>query len=124
MSHIVPILDEDGDANDNWDVLQTFIGEVFEYFKVESVQHNPFRVLICDDNGSSLAPGMAATILLLREQIRIKDSIIHMTECRPRVDIGQRVLKGMDLLQRSIDDKVMKRLNQRLRGSIANSIAF
>lgn len=124
VSHIISIHEEDGDYNDNWDELQVLIPNIFEYVKTQSNKCRPFRLLLCDDNGMGLAPAMACVLLLLRENMRVKDTMPMLRELRPRVEFGQRILKGLDLLQRSIDDKLLKRLNQRLRGTVVNSVAF
>ncbi len=124
VSHIVPIHEEDGDYNDNWGGLQQFIPTIFEYVRKQSAKYRPFRLLLCDDNGMGLAPAIACVLLLLRENMRVKDTIPMLIDMRPRVEFGPRIMKGLDILQRSIDDKLLKRLNQRLRGTVVNSVSF
>lgn len=91
---------------------------------VSSVPRRRLKLMLCDDTGASLAPAMMAILLLLQYQRRIKDSIVTMQTLRPRVDIGRTILRGMDLMQQTMDQKVLKRMNEKLRGSSVNSVAF
>jgi hypothetical protein len=82
------------------------------------------KLIFCDDTGAALAPAMLTIILMLQYQHRAKETISKLQQLRPRVEIGRTILRGIDLLQQTLDQKVLKRMNERLRGSSANSIAF
>jgi hypothetical protein len=82
------------------------------------------KVLICDDHGNSLSPAMATTYLLLKQSMRVDETIEKMKECRPSVEVGPTIRKGLHELQYKYDEKVLQRLNQRLRGSVVTSVAF
>jgi hypothetical protein len=82
------------------------------------------KVLICDDHGNSLSPAMAMTYLLLKQSMRVDETIEKMKECRPSVEVGPTIRKGLQQLQYKYDEKVLQRLNQRLRGSVVTSVAF
>jgi hypothetical protein len=82
------------------------------------------KVLIVDDSGNSLAPAMAAIYLLLRGIRRLDNSIEAMKEARPTIEIGPSVMKGIRYIQQRYDEKVLKRMNDRLRNSVVTSAAF
>lgn len=91
---------------------------------VSRVPRRRMKFIFCDDTGASLAPAMLTIILMLQYQHRAKETISKLQQLRPRVEIGRTILRGIDLLQQTLDQKVLKRMNERLRGSSANSIAF
>jgi hypothetical protein len=82
------------------------------------------KFLIVDDHGNSLAPAMASIYLLLKSSMRINEMMETMKLSRPSIQIGSNVRKGLEAVQYKYDDKVLKRLNQRLRTSVVSSVAF
>lgn len=82
------------------------------------------KVLICDDSGNSLSPAIAIMYLLLKQSKRIKESLEEMKLCRPSIEIGSTIMKGLEDMQYKYDEKVLKRMNAKLRESVVTSIAF
>jgi hypothetical protein len=88
------------------------------------VSFQQMKLLICDETGQSLSPALLAMILLMKFQIRIPDTIACMKLCRPSINIRHKILRGLDQLQQLNDQKVLKRLQAKLRGTLVNSVAF
>jgi hypothetical protein len=82
------------------------------------------KILICDDTGNSISPALAMTYLLLKVQQRISDSMKVFTEARPRMEVGSKTLTGLHKLQQQYDERLLKRINQRMRGTVVTSCAF
>lgn len=128
QSYVVPVLDEDADSNDNWPALHEHIADIIQYVHRELQQSEseskPFHLLICDDNGRSLSPAVMSLLLLMKYQVRIKESLQSMEELRPHVEIGLHIRRGLDHIQQTMDNKHIQRLNDRLRGTVTTSVAF
>jgi hypothetical protein len=56
--------------------------------------------------------------------MRVKDVIAKVESIRPSVRISLSMRRGLEALQKSIDDKVLSRLGEKLRNSTVMSCAF
>lgn len=56
--------------------------------------------------------------------MRVKAVIAKVESIRPSVKISLSMRRGLETLQKSIDDKVLLRLNERLRSTNVMSCAF
>ena len=81
-------------------------------------------ILICDPTGVSISAGVLCMYLLLRNQTKIMDSLCVLTEARPYIEISLSLKRELEMLTRSLDEKKLKRLADRLKNSTSMSIAF
>ena len=88
------------------------------------IQAGNANILIVDDSGDSTPPCVYCIMALVRYQIRIEESLKHVEECRPSVNISLSFRRGLSTMQKRIDQKVMKRLNDRMRQSSMISLGF
>ena len=56
--------------------------------------------------------------------MRVKEVIAKVESIRPSSRLSQSMLRGLDQLQKSVDDKVLARLGEKLRNSNVMSCAF
>jgi hypothetical protein len=80
--------------------------------------------LICDYTGNSTSAAVAAIIQLLNQQIRITETLEACHTARPSVNVSLSLRTGMEILQRTIDAKKLKRLEDRTRHTTMGSVAF
>lgn len=92
--------------------------------KLEEDIQRDLHLLICDPSGFSTAPAILCAILLLKHQIPVKEGVEMCRVARPVVDISLSMRRGLEIMQRGLEEKKLKRLNDRVRHSSALSIAF
>jgi len=56
--------------------------------------------------------------------MRVKDVIATVESIRPSSRLSLSMTRGLDQLQKSVDDKVLSRLGEKLRNSNVMSCAF
>jgi hypothetical protein len=56
--------------------------------------------------------------------MHVKDAVDMCRVARPAVDISLSLRRGLELMQRGLEEKKLKRLNDRVRKSTALSVAF
>jgi hypothetical protein len=81
-------------------------------------------ILICDPAGVNVAPAVFSMYLLLRTQAKVLDSLATITEARPAVELSLSLRRGLEMMTRNLDEKKLKRLQDRVRTSKSMSIAF
>jgi hypothetical protein len=57
-------------------------------------------------------------------QLRLKDVLAKVESIRPSVRVSLSMRRGLEMLQKSVDDKVLSRLGANLRSSTVMSCAF
>eukprot|EP01038_Epipyxis_sp_PR26KG_P007566 gene7566-10307_t len=119
---VTPTLDDDPDEI-SWNALHTVLPLIISTL-TNIMKNGSASVLICDDTCDEVSPAILATILLIKYQTRCNETLNLCCEARPSCNISQSFRKGLDSLQRSIDQKVMHRLNSKLRNCIALSSGF
>lgn len=67
---------------------------------------------------------MRYVFVYLTLQLRVKDVIALAEKVRPSCRISLSLRRGLDQLQKSLDDKVLSRLGEKLRNSNVMSCAF
>jgi protein-tyrosine phosphatase len=81
-------------------------------------------VLICDPTGISTSAALMCAYLMIRKQVRMEDFIAVCAERRPSVSMSLSMRRGLDQLQRTMDEKKMKRLDAKVRNSTMLSVGF
>ena len=82
------------------------------------------NILICDPTGISTAAGILSSYFIIRKLYRLEDIMKVMTDVKPNACMSLSLRRGLDQLQRSIDEKKLKRLNDKVRTSEILSIGF
>lgn len=62
--------------------------------------------------------------MMLKYQVRATDSLKHCETLRPRVNVTQSVVRGIQQMQKAMDDKILARLDAKLRHSNVLSSGF
>eukprot|EP00981_Chlorochromonas_danica_P015620 scaffold13700_cov252-Ochromonas_danica.AAC.19 len=123
-SFVIPDRLEDGDNNDNWLALRSCLPEIVAFSQSVAKAEGQQRLVVCDDTCRSLSPALAAVLMLILDQVRVKDALAHMYKMRPGIEIKRDVKYGLQDLQQQMDVKVLKRLNKQSRDSVVCSLAF
>jgi len=115
---------EDTDKSaESWMNLKPLLPDILK-FCMDVIKGGDANLLICDETGNSLPGAILAALLLVKSQLRIKESLVTAEEIRPRCKISLSMRRGLDQLQKSNDDKVLHRLTDKMRDSQVMSIAF
>lgn len=81
-------------------------------------------ILIADETCFNIAPAIFTVIMMLKYQLRATDSLKHCESLRPRVNVTQSIVRGIQQMQKAMDDKVLARLDAKLRHSNVMSLGF
>lgn len=60
----------------------------------------------------------------ITQKNKIKEGVEFCRVARPVVDISLSLRRGLEVMQRGLEEKKLKRLNDRVRNSTALSVAF
>lgn len=88
------------------------------------VQKPNVTILIADETCFNIAPAIFTVIMMLKYQIRATDSLKHIETLRPRINVTQSNVRGIMQMQKSMDDKILARLDAKLRHSNVMSSGF
>jgi hypothetical protein len=62
--------------------------------------------------------------MLTQPQVKVAAGVEMCATARPIIDISLSMRRGLELLQRGLEERKMKRLNDRVRNSTSMSVAF
>lgn len=120
---IVEVNANDEDTTDtSWVRFQEHFVELVD-FVTATIKKGDEILLICDPSGNSTSVAILAATLLLH-QTRTVDTIKTCAAARPAVNVSMSLHRGLEFLQRNLDEKRMKRMKKKLRRSIMVSSAF
>jgi hypothetical protein len=57
-------------------------------------------------------------------QVKVAKGVEMCAQARPIIDMSLSMRRGLELLQRGLEERKMKRLNDRVRNSTSMSVAF
>lgn len=123
--HHVTLVDVDDEdkTNASWTTLEEkmpyLVKRINDFFKRGGV-----TVLICDPSGNSTCITIVAVVLLLRYQTRIEETLANCGLARPSMKLSFSMRRGIETLQRTLDDKKLKRLAKKVQHSVILSSAF
>lgn len=63
-------------------------------------------------------------VLVIKYQIRVQIALEMVMEARPTCSLSHSMHRGLEQLQKKMDDKVLRRLCDKTRKSVAISTAF
>jgi hypothetical protein len=106
-----------------WNAVYEIIPQIIAPVKY-LLENDAEKILICDRTGNCLAPIVVTIMMLIRCQIRDKESLKMCKEARPRVTPPRHMVRGLEKLQKHLDDKSLLKLNARLRKASSLSVAF
>jgi hypothetical protein len=82
------------------------------------------RLLICDHSGYGTSAAIYCAWQLLIHQVRVEVSVEECTRARPSVAMSMSLRRGLEIMQRTLDDKRLQRMRDKLRDAKILSNAF
>jgi hypothetical protein len=67
---------------------------------------------------------MCLKFYLVCLQVKVAKGVEMCATARPIIDMSMSMRRGLELLQRGLEERKMKRLNDRVRNSTSMSVAF
>jgi hypothetical protein len=67
---------------------------------------------------------MCLKLYLVCLQVKVAKGVEMCATARPIIDMSMSMRRGLELLQRGLEERKMKRLNDRVRNSTSMSVAF
>lgn len=122
-SIIIDINDDEDVSRNSWDLLQEQLPSILAILNNIDDLDN-CNLLICDNTGISTSASVLCAYLIIYKNIRLEEFIDICKEKRPSVNISLSMRRGLDQLQLSLDDKKLKKLNNKVRNSAMLSIGF
>ena len=123
--HHVTLVDVDDEdmTTASWQTLEekmpSLVRHINELFKRGGVS-----ILICDPSGNSTSITIVTVVLLLRYQTRIEEMLASCGEARPSMKLSTSLRRGIENLQRKLDEMKLKRLAKKVQHSVILSQAF
>lgn len=116
-------VEDDDNSMQSWENFKQKFVPICEYV-MGLMKKGDSNILVCDHTGNSTSPAVVAAALLLHSQIRVEKTFEKCAMERPSVKISKSLRRGLDTLNRTLDDKRMLRIKAKLRHSIVLSNAF
>ena len=116
-------LDDDDRGESSWKEFTVHV-EMLINAVAEAINGEENTLLIVDETGDSLSPAVFCSFVLLKRQVRIEDAVSMCTNARPSVSMSLSLRRGLEILQRNLDDKRLKRLRANMRNAQSTSVAF
>jgi len=122
--HFVCLVDADDSdkSSESWqaleDKLRVLVTHINELMKIGGVS-----ILLCDPMGNTSITVLTALLLITRQE-RVSDSLAACGVARPSMKLSLSLRRGLENLQRTLDEKKMKRLAKKVQHSIILSNAF
>ena len=82
------------------------------------------EILIVDPTGKSTSAALLAVALLMRYQYKVTDTLAACAVARPQLKISLSLRKGLEMTQRTHDEKKLKRLDAKIRNAVILSGGF
>lgn len=107
----------------SWTGLSTVLSDAIKAI-LHHLEKPNVTILIADETCFNIAPAIFTVIMMLKYQIRATDSLKHIETLRPRINVTQSNVRGIMQMQKSMDDKILARLDAKLRHSNVMSSGF
>jgi len=120
-------IDDEDETDSSWTAFSDTMQGLIDFLvgaQRENKHKGGAQILICDPTGYSTSPAALCAFLLLKYQINIKNGVELCKVARPIIDMSLSMRRGLELLQRRLEEKKLKRLNDRVRESPSLSCAF
>jgi hypothetical protein len=122
FSKVIDVDDNDA-TNASWEAFSAALPPLALHLK-EILKKGDAEILICDGSGNSTCASLLAIVQLMRYQIKIVDTLAACAVARPSLKISKSLRKGLELTQRAVDEKKLKRLDAKIRNAVILSGAF
>lgn len=122
FTKVIDIDDEDT-GNSSWEAFSDALPALALHLK-ELMKKGDAEILVCDGSGNSTCASLLAVVLLMRYQIKIVDTLAACAVARPSLKVSFSLRKGLELTQRALDEKKLKRLDAKIRNAVILSGAF
>jgi hypothetical protein len=116
-------LDDDDRGEDSWNEFTAHM-QMLVISVAEAVGGEENTLLIIDETGDNLSAAVFCSFMLLKKQVRIESAVSMCTSARPSVSISMSIRRGLEKLQRTLDEKRLGRLRAKMRTAQSASIAF
>ena len=116
-------VEDDDRSEDSWKTYQNYITRLVDAVQ-EAMDVKSSTLLIIDEMCLSSPAAVFCTFMLLKKQVRIEHAVSMCTGARPAVSMSMSLRRGLELMQRALDEKKLKRLRAKVRNSTSGSIAF
>jgi len=126
FSKILYELEDDDITDESFLVFNENLPELLSYLFeiINTSETNRVSILICDDTGVSTSPALLSVLLLLKYQIRISETIKSCEKLRSSCNICKSLRRGLEKIQKTLDEKKIKRLNNKLHDTTVLSTNF
>lgn len=122
--HTIHVEAEDDDySHDGWNHLLPHIMTINKMIN-GILSKTRARLLICDKTGYSTSACIYCAWQLLIHQQRVEDSVEECTHARPSVSMSMSMRRGIEIMQRQLDEKRLQRLRDKLKDAKVLSNAF
>jgi len=123
--HLTVLVDAEDDDNSttSWDALSEKLPQIIRHL-IELFKKGGAEILICDPSGKSTSAAVLAVVLLLHFQLRVTEKLADFAVARPRIQISNSMRRGLELMQRSMDERKLKRLDAKVRNAKILSCTF
>ena len=122
FTKIVDINDTDT-TDASWETFAEALPKLATHLK-ELMKKGDAEILICDPSGNSTAASLLAVVLLMVHQQKITDTLAACAVARPALKLSFSLRKGLEIVQRTVDEKKLKRLNAKIRNAVILSGGF
>ena len=122
--HFVCLVDaeEQDKSPDSWNALEDKLPLLVKHIGA-LVKNGGTSILLCDPQGNTSITVLAA-LLLVTQQVRVSDTLAACGVARPSMRLSLSLRRGLENLQRTVDDKKKKRQQKKVQHSKILSNAF
>ena len=115
--------DDEDRGHDSWNnmlpSLKTINTQIQQFLKKKRG-----KLLICDYSGCGTSVAIYCAFQLLVYQNRVEETLSDCVEARPAVSMSMSLRRGLEIMQRTLDEKRLKRLRDKVRTAQVLSNAF
>ena len=122
LTKIVDTYDDDA-SSAGWDEFAGALPVIATHL-TDIMKRGDSEVLLCDPTGKSTAAALLAITLLMRYQYKTVDTLAKCAVARPNLSVSLTLRKGLELTQRQVDEKKLKRLDAKIRNAVILSGGF
>jgi len=122
FTKLTDVSDEDS-TNASWEAFADVLPKLASHLK-ELMKKGDAEILICDASGNSTPASLFAVVMLMRYQQKITETLAACAVARPSLKVSMSLRKGLELTQRAVDEKKLKRLDAKIRNAVILSSGF
>lgn len=112
----------DKDAVSTWYSLTSILKKCIDFIDYATKQNH--TVLVHCDSGHCTSPCIVVAYLMIKHGLRLDESIRYVKKVRPAVSLNSRTRLGLETMERSLDARKLKCLEDRLRKAPVLAIQF